>query len=54
MADGLQRVACQQGACDAARSAESPALLAHALVEQAVVLADIGRMHDGATMSTHR
>jgi hypothetical protein len=40
-------------ACDAARAAESPTLLALALAEQAVVLSDIGRTHDGATMSTH-
>ena len=38
-------------ACDAARAAESPALHAHALAEQAVVLADIGRTADGALMS---
>jgi hypothetical protein len=40
-------------ACDAARAADSPALLAHALAEQAVVLADIGRARDSAAMSTH-
>jgi hypothetical protein len=40
-------------ACDAARAAESPALLAHALAERAVVLADIGRTDDSAAMSTH-
>jgi hypothetical protein len=40
-------------ACDAARAADSPALHAHALAEQAVVLADIGRTADSAAMSTH-
>ena len=40
-------------ACDAARAAESPALHAHALAEQAVVLADIGHTADGAAMSNH-
>lgn len=40
-------------ACDAARAAESPALLAHALAEQAVVLADIGRTAESAEMSAH-
>lgn len=39
-------------ACDAARAADSPALHAHALAEQAVVLADIGRTTDGAAVST--
>jgi hypothetical protein len=42
-----------QRACDAARAAESPELLAHALAEQAVVLADIGRTGDSAALSTH-
>jgi hypothetical protein len=40
-------------ACDAAHASESPALLAHALAERAVVLADIGRTAEGADMSTH-
>lgn len=40
-------------ACDAAQAAESPALHAHALAEQAVVLVDIGRPDDGAAMSEH-
>jgi hypothetical protein len=38
-------------ACDAARAAESPALHAHALAEQAVVLSDIGRTTDAVQMS---
>lgn len=37
-------------ATDAARTAESPALLAHALAKQAVVLADIDRGHDAAQL----
>jgi hypothetical protein len=40
-------------ACAAARAADSPALLAHALAEQAVVLADIGHTAESADMSTH-
>jgi hypothetical protein len=40
-------------ACDAARAADSSALLAHALAEQAVVLADVGRTTDSAAMSAH-
>jgi hypothetical protein len=40
-------------ACGAARAAEDPALHAHALAEQAVVLADIGHTAHSATMSTH-
>lgn len=40
-------------ACEAARAAESPALLAHALAEQAVVLADIGRSTESADMSAY-
>jgi tetratricopeptide (TPR) repeat protein len=38
-------------AFDAAHAAESPALHAHALAEQAVVLADIGRTAEAAQMS---
>ncbi|OZM82792.1 hypothetical protein [Pseudonocardia sp. MH-G8] len=41
-----------QRACDAARAADSAALHAHALAEQAVVLADIGRTTDGAAVSS--
>lgn len=40
-------------ACDAAHASESPALLAHALAERAVVLADVGRTAEGADMSRH-
>jgi hypothetical protein len=40
-------------ACDGARAAESSALLAHALAEQAVVLADIGRSSEAAQLSGH-
>jgi hypothetical protein len=40
-------------ACVAAQITESTALHAHALAEQAVVLADIGRPADSATMSEH-
>jgi tetratricopeptide (TPR) repeat protein len=40
-------------ACDAARTADSPALLAHALAEQAVVLTDIDRTTDAAQLSGH-
>jgi hypothetical protein len=38
---------------DAARAAQSVALEAHALAEQAVILADIGRTADSVTMSAH-
>jgi hypothetical protein len=38
-------------AADAARAAESPALLAHAVAERAVVLADINRGADAADLS---
>jgi len=40
-------------ACDAALITESPALHAHALAKQAVVLSDVGRTADGAAMSSH-
>jgi hypothetical protein len=40
-------------ACDAARAAGSPALLAHALAEQSVVLADIGHSKDAAQLTGH-
>jgi tetratricopeptide (TPR) repeat protein len=40
-------------ACASARTAESPALLAHAFAEQAVVLADLGRTAEAAQLSGH-
>lgn len=40
-------------ATDAARAAESPCLLAHAIAEQAVVLADADRGGDSAALSDH-
>ncbi len=40
-------------ACDAAQITGSAALHAHALAEQAVVLADVGRPDEGAAMSEH-
>jgi tetratricopeptide (TPR) repeat protein len=40
-------------ACDAAQIAETSALHAHALAEQAVVLADVGQPDDGAAMTEH-
>jgi len=38
-------------ACDAARAAQSPALLAHALAERTVILADAGRTADSVELS---
>ena len=42
-----------RGACDAARAAESPALLAHAQAEQAVVLADAGETATAIELTEH-
>ena len=56
----LRQMAAQHGswrhyrrASDAAHAAESPALLSHALAEQAVVLADVGRTDDAVQLSGH-